>query len=337
MVDDVVSTHRMAAERAGVTLEVDMPATPVRVIGSDRALVRVLSNLVANAIAHTPAGGSVRLAVGADAEGPGRGWTTPGGESMPPICQVFDVAPPGIPSPRSAVGFLTAQRVGSGAGDRCRAGPRPPRIAVGAQPRPRGPVRGSAADRGGRLRRTRVRSAASQRAASSRRLVPGSCSEPTVRSTTVALAPTVRFHRCPELSSPKNAVTVEGRPSLCRWPGSPVAGVGRVDGGLEDGGSGTRRCACRRTLFLRECDDRASSTETLSHRFDHRWQLAQTAPFDRDDAHHADGGTNGRPVHEIRPRHETAGENRPEGEDIDPGGVVTHNQDPGRLRIRLPD
>ena len=64
VVDDVLSAHRIAAERAGVALEASLPPKPVRVIGSDRALVRVLSNLVANAIAHTPSGGSVKLALG---------------------------------------------------------------------------------------------------------------------------------------------------------------------------------------------------------------------------------------------------------------------------------
>jgi signal transduction histidine kinase len=93
VVDDVLVSHRMAAERSGVALKVDLPATPVRVIGSDRALVRVLSNLVANAIAHTPAGGSVTLAVGADENG---AWArvddTGVGIDADDLPRVFDVA-----------------------------------------------------------------------------------------------------------------------------------------------------------------------------------------------------------------------------------------------------
>ena len=93
VVDDVVAVHRMVAERAGVALQVNLPDEPVRVIGSDRALVRVLSNLVANAIAHTPHGGQVKLALGHDEQG---AWArvddTGVGIDEGDLPRVFDVA-----------------------------------------------------------------------------------------------------------------------------------------------------------------------------------------------------------------------------------------------------
>lgn len=62
-------------------------------IGSDRALVRVLSNFVANAIAHTPEGGTVELALGSDERG---AWLrvddTGVGIDEADITRVFDVA-----------------------------------------------------------------------------------------------------------------------------------------------------------------------------------------------------------------------------------------------------
>ncbi|MCV7230334.1 sensor histidine kinase [Mycolicibacterium komossense] len=93
VVDDVVAAHRIAAERAGVRLHATLPAQPVQVIGSDRALVRALSNLVANAIAHTPTGGTVKLALGADENG---AWArvddTGVGIDEADLPRVFDVA-----------------------------------------------------------------------------------------------------------------------------------------------------------------------------------------------------------------------------------------------------
>lgn len=93
VIDDVLNIHRIAAQRSGVSLQVDLPEKAVRVIGSDRALVRVLSNLVGNAIAHTPSGGSVRLSVGVDAEG---AWArvddTGMGIDAADLPRVFDVA-----------------------------------------------------------------------------------------------------------------------------------------------------------------------------------------------------------------------------------------------------
>jgi signal transduction histidine kinase len=93
VVDDVVGVHRIVAERAGVALQVDLPEEPVWVIGSDRALVRVLSNLVANAIAHTPRGGRVTLALGRDERG---AWArvddTGVGIDQADLPKVFDVA-----------------------------------------------------------------------------------------------------------------------------------------------------------------------------------------------------------------------------------------------------
>jgi signal transduction histidine kinase len=91
--DDVMAAHRIAAERAGVSLQVCLPGEPVRVVGSDRALVRVLSNLVANAIAHTPAGGTVELALGCDANGAyARVDDTGVGIDEADLPRVFDVA-----------------------------------------------------------------------------------------------------------------------------------------------------------------------------------------------------------------------------------------------------
>ncbi len=93
VLDDVLAAHRITAQRAGVALRAELTEHPVRIVGSDRSLVRVLSNLVANAIAHTPEGGSVTLAVGSDG---GHAWArvddTGVGIDENDLPRVFDVA-----------------------------------------------------------------------------------------------------------------------------------------------------------------------------------------------------------------------------------------------------
>lgn len=93
VVDDVLAAHRIPARRAGVALHAELPDRAVHVLGSDRALVRVLSNLVANATAHTPEGGSVTLTVGSEGR---QAWVrvddTGVGIDEDDLPRVFDVA-----------------------------------------------------------------------------------------------------------------------------------------------------------------------------------------------------------------------------------------------------
>ncbi len=57
------ASHAVQAEQKGVSLDVEAP-TPTAVRGDKERLLQVIGNLLANAVAHTPAGGSVLLSVG---------------------------------------------------------------------------------------------------------------------------------------------------------------------------------------------------------------------------------------------------------------------------------
>ncbi len=61
---DAVAAETAAAEAAGVTVTAADPARWPTVLGSNADLVRVLRNLLSNAIRHTPAGGTVCLSAG---------------------------------------------------------------------------------------------------------------------------------------------------------------------------------------------------------------------------------------------------------------------------------
>ncbi|WP_083871474.1 sensor histidine kinase [Nocardia aobensis] len=64
LIDEVVAANAPAAARAGVKLRALQPDTAITVAGSDQALTRVLTNLVANAVAHTPPKGGIDISAG---------------------------------------------------------------------------------------------------------------------------------------------------------------------------------------------------------------------------------------------------------------------------------
>ncbi len=71
LVDEVVTANTPTAARAEIALTASQPGRKVPVAASDRALSRVFTNLIANAIAHTPAGGRIDVSVGSDGR---RAW-----------------------------------------------------------------------------------------------------------------------------------------------------------------------------------------------------------------------------------------------------------------------
>ncbi|APA99738.1 sensor histidine kinase [Nocardia seriolae] len=93
LIDEVLAANRPTAERARITLAATQPEDKIVVAGSDRALGRVLTNLVANAIAHTPPGGRIDISAGAD---DGQAWTrvddTGPGISDTDLPRIFEVA-----------------------------------------------------------------------------------------------------------------------------------------------------------------------------------------------------------------------------------------------------
>jgi signal transduction histidine kinase len=61
---NAVQASRASADRRGVRLEVDIPVDITQALAEGPALVRVVRNLLANAIRHTPADGVVTVAAG---------------------------------------------------------------------------------------------------------------------------------------------------------------------------------------------------------------------------------------------------------------------------------
>ncbi|MGV9823642.1 sensor histidine kinase [Nocardia xishanensis] len=115
LIDEVLAANRPTAERAQVKLRAEQPDRRIVVAASDQALGRVLTNLVSNAIAHTPPGGEVALSTGISG---GQAWArvddTGPGIAEADLPRIFEVAYRGTAarSPVAAGGVPTGSGMG---------------------------------------------------------------------------------------------------------------------------------------------------------------------------------------------------------------------------------
>ncbi len=61
LVDSALKEHKAEAAEAGLNLTAESPLPEVRVLADHERIGHVFSNLITNAVRHTPNGGSVRL------------------------------------------------------------------------------------------------------------------------------------------------------------------------------------------------------------------------------------------------------------------------------------
>jgi signal transduction histidine kinase len=61
LVESAVREHKPAVAEAGLALTVDFPLPEVRVLADHERIAHVFSNLITNAVRHTPTGGSITL------------------------------------------------------------------------------------------------------------------------------------------------------------------------------------------------------------------------------------------------------------------------------------
>ena len=91
LAQDVVQKLGSVADRAGVSLFAEAPAQLPAVVADIGMIERALTNLVENALRHTPRGGSVRLALSREGEGVGVTVTDTGSGIAPAdLPRVFD-------------------------------------------------------------------------------------------------------------------------------------------------------------------------------------------------------------------------------------------------------
>lgn len=117
VVDEVVLGARGPAELRGVRVESHPAAVPALALASDQELARVVRNLVANAVRHTPADGTVVVATGQEGgEVYLRVDDRCGGIPAPDLPRVFDVAFRGADPARSATSESSGEPLGAGLG-----------------------------------------------------------------------------------------------------------------------------------------------------------------------------------------------------------------------------
>lgn len=92
LVADVVQLFRPEATAQRIVFHLEMPDDDVAITGDRRRLVRVLVNLVHNAIKFSPQGGTISMAVHAEAR-EGTGCDSPGMSSSQATIQVADEGP----------------------------------------------------------------------------------------------------------------------------------------------------------------------------------------------------------------------------------------------------
>jgi signal transduction histidine kinase len=121
LIDEVAAANQPTAARARVSLTARQPGSEIMVAASDRALTRVLTNLVANAIEHTPPGGRIDIASGVHDD---RAWAhvTDTGPGIAPedLPRIFEVAYRGTaarsPAATAAIGSNSGMGLAIAAG-----------------------------------------------------------------------------------------------------------------------------------------------------------------------------------------------------------------------------
>lgn len=117
VVDEVVLSARGPAELRGVRVESRPAPMPALALASDPELARVIRNLVANAVRHTPADGTVVLATGQEGgEVYLRVDDRCGGISEVDLSRVFDVAYRGEDPARPSTDERSGEPAGAGLG-----------------------------------------------------------------------------------------------------------------------------------------------------------------------------------------------------------------------------